>query len=101
MSLKQYEIWIGYYNMGQGYDPPKEPELVTIVGASSFVMACLKYELFSKLSSLSQMEEMGQYISEQDMEWWYNHKRNHNAWTGKYYESYEEALKSFPNVTVN
>ena len=28
--MKKYEIWIGSYHLGQGYDPPSEPQKIAV-----------------------------------------------------------------------
>ena len=94
-DLEKFEIWIGDYHLGQGYSPPTEPELVATGTARDFETACLKYELMSKLQSIIEMEQAGQYIADGDKAWHYDHIDNRNSWTGKYYPSKEEALKSF------
>lgn len=94
-KLKEYLIWIGYYHLGQGHHGSTEPQLLAIVRASDFKTACFKYELSSKLKSISEQELKGGDISSQDYNWFYNPHNNSNSWTGKYYESEEEAWKSF------
>jgi hypothetical protein len=93
--MKSFEIWIGNYHLGQGYDGPTCPQLLATETASGFEIACLKYELRRKLSFIEKAEAEGAYISHQDREWCYDWKRNANSWTGKYYSSKEEALQSF------
>lgn len=95
--MKSYEIWIGYYHLGQGDVPPTKPELLSTVRATSFKIACLLYEHKSTIQSLKESMYNGDKNIE-DMHfsgWDYNPKTNSNSWTGKYYESKEEALKSF------
>ena len=41
--MKKYEIWIGYYHLGQGYHPPTEPQRVAVIEATSFKIACVIY----------------------------------------------------------
>lgn len=94
-ELKEYEIWVGNYHLGQGYDPPTAPQLVSKVKAYSFEIACLKYELFGMLQSISSAEANGQYIDKQSCRWWYDFDTNANSWTGKYFETNEEAQKTF------
>ena len=76
--MKYFEIWIGMYHLGQGYPPPTEPERVAVIKAPNFIHACALYEL-DKNSNLND----------------YDRSTNSNTWTGKYYESQSEALKSF------
>lgn len=94
-KMQLWEIWIGRYHLGQGSEPPTEPELVAKVEAVSFDLACLKYELKSKLDFIESMEKKGEYIAFQSRRWFYDWDDNYNSWTGKYYETREEALKSF------
>lgn len=93
--LKSFDIWIGHYDLGQGYSPSTEPQFLATVQAVDFKTACLKYELSRKLESISKLEAKGDYISNQDYEWFYNPHSNSNSWTGPYFESEEEAKKSF------
>lgn len=93
--MKEYEIWIGYFHLGQGHDGSTEPKLAGKETASDFTIACLKHELRKKLNFIEDADKKGQYISHQDREWFYDWKRNSNGWTGKYYETREEAQKSF------
>ncbi|PRY38481.1 hypothetical protein CLV58_109208 [Spirosoma oryzae] len=98
--MNDYEIWIGYYHLGQGYDPPTKPEKVAQVNALSFKIACVLYEHQRSIDYLIQMMEEGKPLSYIDNlhlgSWNYNPKTNSNSWTGRYYESEIEALKSFP-----
>lgn len=95
--MKEYEIWIGYYHLGQGSHPTIKPEKVGTVKATSFKVACYLYELKSEAESLmSRMNRGDTYI--EDCHFgvlYYNPKNNSNSWTGKYFKSEKEALKSF------
>jgi len=93
--LKKYQIWIGYYNMGQGSTPSTEPQLVATIKAPRFDVACLLYELESNYKFIQQAMKRDQYIDHQTCEWFYNRSSNSNSWTGKYYETKQEAQKSF------
>ena len=93
--MKEYEIWIGSYHLGQGYSPPKEPELIAKEKGINFKVACFKYELKSMLESCEKQEVKNGYVDSQSMNWFYNQNTNSNSWSGKYYETKEEALKSF------
>ena len=93
-KLKAYEIWLGKYSLGQGYSDPTEPEKVATVGAVDFKTACLKFELTRKLERIHQGEVNGD-LNNQDYPWWFDENTISNSWTGKYYESKEEAQKSF------
>lgn len=92
--MKTYEIWLGNYHLGQGFHHSGKSERVAVEKASSFEIACLKYELRSKLKWVEENDGVRK-MTNQDIEWWYNPKDNSNSWTGKYYPSKEEADKSF------
>lgn len=95
--MKKWEIWIGLYSLGQGYDDPIEPQLLAEIEAPSFKIACYLYELQSNLSSLIDRIKRGDTYIE-DIHFgrlYYNPETNSNSWTGKYYSSKEEAEKSF------
>jgi hypothetical protein len=93
--LKEYEIWIGSYHLGQGYDPPTKPEMVAKVVAPNFKVACFLHELRSSLKSVESRMMKDEYIDHQSCRWWYNFDTNSNDWTGKYFETKEDALKTF------
>lgn len=95
LPLKSYDIWVGYYHLGQGHHGSTEPTLLAHVQAKDFKTACFKYELSSILKSIEEQELKGNYISNQDYEWFYNPHTNSNSWLGSYYETEEEAQKSF------
>lgn len=90
-----HEIWVGYYHLGQGHHGSTEPELVDTVYARDFKTACFKHELQSTLESIERSELTDKYIDSQTYEWFYKPQSNGNSWTGKYYPTKEEALKSF------
>lgn len=94
--MKVFEIWIGNYSLGQGYSSPTEPDLLAEIESVDFKTACIKYELISKLKRLEEGEVKGN-LNSQDYPWWFHENSISNSWTGKYYESKEEALKSFKN----
>lgn len=96
-EFHNYEIWIGKYHLGQGYAPPTEPQQVGLVRATSFKSACFIHELQSEIKSLnSRMRRGDDYIHDAHFgKIYYDPKRNANSWTGKYYQSKEEALESF------
>ena len=83
--------------MGQGSTPPKEPELIGKIKATSFKIACVIWEHKNAIKSLEERMERGDtYIEDIHFgSWYYNPKTNSNSWLGKYYESREEAIKSF------
>lgn len=93
--MKEYEIWLGEYNLGQGYDTTTEPDMIGKVTASSFKIACLLYELRTKLQYIENAESKGEWVDPQSCHWFYNFYTNSNSWSGPYYESREDALKSF------
>jgi len=96
-EMKEYEIWIGAYHLGQGSDPSTEPQMTAKVTASDFRIACLLYELRSMLSVIEEMEATGEYQDHQSCRWFYDFDRNRNSWTGQYFETKEEAQKTFNN----
>ena len=97
MRMKRYEIWLGWYHLGQGSHPPTEPEKVGMVYATSFKIACVLYEHQSSIESLQRrMGGKDTYIEDIHFgRWYYDPLTNSNSWTGRYYESKEEAQKSF------
>jgi hypothetical protein len=97
MKKKKYEIWVGWYHLGQGYHPPSEPELIDTVEATSFKIACVLHEHQISIDTLRmQMDRKESYIEDAHFgRWYYNPKTNSNSWTGRYFESKEEALEGF------
>ena len=95
MVLKDYDIWIGNYSLGQGYSDPDAPQKIATVKAASFGIACLKYELGSMMTSILAREVSGEYIDQQSCRWFYNYDNNSNSWTGLYFETEEDAWKTF------
>lgn len=93
--LKKYQIWIGMYDLGQGYGRPTKPELCDEIEAPDFRTACVLYELRRSLESIEGMIAKDQYVDHQSCRWHYDFNRNYNSWTGKYYESKAEAELSF------
>lgn len=94
----KYEIWLGYYHLGQGYSPPAKPQKVDEIWARSFKCACIMYEHKSAYLSLAkQQDHLNFYEGDVHLgQWYYNPKTNSNSWSGQYYESEEDAWKSFP-----
>ena len=92
--MNTYEIWLGCYHSGQGYSNSSQPEKVGEETGVSFKMACLKYELRSKLKFIEEYK-FPEKLNNQDFEWFYHPVDNSNSWTGYYYETKEDALKSF------
>ena len=93
--IKKWQIWIGAYHLGQGYDPPSEPQMIAEVEAQTFDLACLKHELSSMLKSIEEREKKDEYIDFQSRRWFYDWDNNSNSWTGKYFQTKEEAKNSF------
>lgn len=94
-QIKKWQIWIGNYHLGQGYDASIEPSMIAEVEAATFDLACLKYELSSMLKSIEEREKKGEYIDFQSRRFFYNWDNNSNSWTGKYFETKEAAQQSF------
>lgn len=92
--MRKYEIWVGYYHLGLGHHGSKEPELIDIQFAPDFKTACLLSELKGKLKRIEE-GIIKENLNSQDYPWWFNENTVSNSWLGKYYESKEEALKSF------
>ena len=99
LKVKEYEIWIGNYHLGQGYHPPTKPQMVAKVEATSFKIACVLYEHQSAIDSLNERMKRGDtYIEDIHFGGWcYTPKDNRNSWTGRYFETEEEALETFKN----
>ena len=94
--MTAYEIWLGSYHLGQGHHGSTEPELVGRVVASTFEIACWLYELQSQIEHIQNKEEKGGYVTDAHFgKLYYNPTTNSNSWTGKYYQTKEEAQKSF------
>ncbi len=93
--LHKYQIWIGNYHLGQGYDPSTEPQMIGEVIAPNLKVACVLYGLRSMLGSIEHQMSKDGYVDNQSCRWFYNFETNSNSWTGKYFETREEALKSF------
>ncbi len=94
--MKQYEIWLGWYHLGQGSHSPTKPEKVATVEANSFKAACLLYEYTSHANFLVGQMKKGENVTN-DVHfglWCYEPKNNSNSWTGAYYETEEEAQES-------
>jgi hypothetical protein len=92
--MTAYEIWLGKYSV-EG-ESKKEPELIGRIIASSFKVACWLYELQSTIESIQNREESGKRVEDIHFgQWYYNPTTNSNSWTGKYYQTKEEAQKSF------
>jgi hypothetical protein len=94
--MKKYEIWVGNYHLGQGHHGSIAPEHIDTQFAPDFKTACLLSELKGKLKRIEEGILKGN-LNSQDYPWWFNENTISNSWLGKYYESKEEALKSFEN----
>ena len=90
--FKEFEIWIGNFGVGQGYPEVKEPKLASRVIADNFRNACLIHEHQLAIKHIYDSIRINVSV---DLRWFYDYDTNSNSWTGKYYSSYEEALKSF------
>lgn len=94
--MKEYEIWIGTYSLGQGYPSPIEPEKLAEIKATSFKVACVLYEHQNAIQSLKQRMNRGDFMEDMHLgKWYYHSQTNSNSWTGKYYETQQEAKESF------
>lgn len=98
--MKKYEIWIGWYSLGQGYSLPVKPVKKAEIEATSFKIACVLYEHQKTIDSLKkQMKEGDTFIEDMHFGGWdYDVETNSNSWTGRYFESEEAALPSFNPV---
>jgi hypothetical protein len=96
MEKKKFEIWTGYYHLGQGYDGSTEPYKWGEEEAIDFKTACMKHELRSHLKRLEDGEEKGN-LNMQDYEWFFNPHKISNSWIGQYFENKEEAQKDIDN----
>lgn len=95
--FKDYQIWIGDYDLGQGYGRQTDkPTLVATVNAIAFDIACLKYELRQSLEGIERQEKEG-YVDNQTRNFHYNWRDNRNSWTGRYFETEKEAWTTFRN----
>lgn len=92
---KLFEIWIGYYHHGTGHDGSTKPEMVGLEIAPDFRTACVIYELKSSLKSIQDRVALNEYIDQQSCRWFYDFETNSNSWMGQYFETKEEALKTF------
>lgn len=93
-EMKLYEIWIGNCHLGQGDHRSTEPEKVGEEVAVNFKTACIKMELKKKLQRIEEGERKGN-LNNQDYPWWFNENTISDSWWGKFYETKEEAQKSF------
>ena len=94
-----YEIWLGKYSLGQGYEMVKEPEYLGSISAKTFELACFKYELQFTLTSIIKNETKPEKCTA-IRDWCYYPESNSNGWTGPYFKSREDALESFKPKTT-
>lgn len=96
-EVKEFDIWVGWYHLGQGHHPPSEPQKVATVEATTFKIACWLHELESQAKSIRErMVQPNAYVEDAHFgSLYYDPKTNSNSWIGKYYETKEEALKTF------
>ena len=62
-----------------------------------FKTACLKHELKSRLKRIEDGERKNN-LNSQDYPWWWNERTNSNGWTGPYFQTKEDADKSFKRL---
>lgn len=96
LAVQAFEIWIGYYELKDGSEPPTKPLLLATVGSVSFKTACLKYELGTRLQYIVTVEQQGKEPDPKSCEWFYNIQTNRNDFTGHYFETEEDAWATFP-----
>lgn len=94
-EIKEYEIWLGKYHLGQGYHPPSKPQLIAKEKGRNFEEACAIYAAKRHYECLVKYRDEDTYVGSQDFTYWYDWRTNSNSWTGKYYPSKKEAQKSF------
>lgn len=94
---KEYDIWIGYYHHGTGYDGSYKPQKVDTIKATTFRIACYLYELENTAKSIRErMLDPNSYIEDTHFgTLYYNPDTNGNSWLGKYFETEEEAWETF------
>jgi hypothetical protein len=96
-ELKQFDIWVGWFHLGQGHHPPTGPEKIATVEATTFKIACWLHELERNAKHIrEQMKIPNAYI--EDIHFgtlYYDSKTNSNSWIGRYFETEEEALATF------
>lgn len=92
-EMKDYEIWVGYYDMGQEYSPPEKPYMLDTVQAQTFEDACAVHSLTKCLSCYQDKIKKG---TGHKCHLLYDFKTNSHPIMGKYYQSEDEAWTSFP-----
>jgi hypothetical protein len=97
-NLKEFEIWTGNYNLGQGYHQGSSPEKVGQEKAIDFTVACMKHELKKRLEFIELLEERGNQtedIISTGLKFDLNLQSLSQPWIGGYYENKEDAQKTF------
>lgn len=96
-KIKEFEIWVGNYHLGQGHHESTGPEMVGKVKATTFKIACWLHELDSQAESIrKRMKDPNAYIEDAHFgKLYYDAKTNSNSWIGDYFETEEEARKTF------
>jgi hypothetical protein len=92
--MKTFEIWVGYYHLGQGSHGTTSSRKVGTIEAIDFKTACIKYELKNKMDRILEGEK-DKDLNSQDYPWWFNADKISNSWTGRYFETEEEADQTF------
>lgn len=98
MQLKKYEIWTGNYSLGQGMSGGEKPEKVGEEIAINFTVACIKHELKERLKFIELLEKRGNQtddIISTGLNFDLDLKTLSKSWIGGYYQSEQDALKSF------
>lgn len=95
--MKNFEIWLGRYNLGQGMHGGETPEKVADITAISFKVACIKYELLRRLRFIESCEKDSREedIVRVGLTFTLDVDKVYQPWIGYYYQSEEEALKTF------
>lgn len=96
--MKKHEIWIGLVGAwGQGDHDSTKPRKLGEVEATSFKIACCIHEHQSHIDSLKMRMERGdKHIEDAWFGYWgYNPKDNSTMHLGKYFETEQEAWKTF------
>lgn len=96
--MEKFEIWTGNYSLGQGYHQGESPEKVGEEVAVNFTVACMKYELKKRLEFIELLEKRGNQIEDiisTGLKFDLNLQSLSQPWIGGYYQSKEEALKTF------
>ena len=93
IEIKKYEIWIGFVGAcGQGDHDSVRPQKLGEIEANDFEIACCIYEHEKALTIL---RNPNYYKDSWFGYWGYNPKDNSTFHLGKYFETEEEAWKTF------